>query len=496
MIRNPLQSAVGRSRPDLNRVVDGIAASLRQFSISARRSAADDDNEIRPRPSARQRGAAAVNEISALNGSSSKQRTPAASSASRPGINTSSSSKNPPPAARAQGPNTVTVRSLLDTFGGGGGGSGDGGGGGTSSTGWSNEITSSPQQRNIVRGGGSGGGTSSTGFSNEISSSPQQRNIIRGGGGSGGDTSSTSFSNEISSSPQQRNIIRGGFRGRGRGQGGNFSPSSRGPSSQGGGSFNRDDRPRRARGGGGAGGGASGGRRRRRDDGDGESGGGGRGKQRDRDERFAKESLDSPAKVKAYIEQQEIGLARPFNPTAVTTTEGLWKSLAGYGPAVATSGTPFAQGETALRQARVLGGGGFFHQQHVAHPDAVRAAWRDGTGVFVPPSDEARQWTETVLERMVERSGEGSKPFGAPEEVKTAVLEDALLGRYEGPKYAEPGDAAGTIRSYVKRDGTWNAEASRRIEAKVKSLLPQRRPAAGAAAAAVGAAAAKPAAKA
>ncbi|KAI4864977.1 hypothetical protein F4820DRAFT_311960 [Hypoxylon rubiginosum] len=413
MIRHPLQSAAGRSRPDLNRVADGIAASLRQFSISARRSATADHNDdgSRPKSTGRQRSAAAVDEIISVLSGSSPRQTRAASSVSRPVHNIPLSN---PPAARAQGPNTITVKSL-------------------------------PRDGGPNRLGGGGGIISSTGWSNEISSSP--------------------------SSP---NVIRGGFRGRGRGQGGNFGPSSRGPPSQGG-SSNRDDRPRRARGGGGGAGGARGGR-------GGRGGGGRRGGRRRRDEggdgeakgSGAKENrLDSHPKVKAHLEQQENGRTLAFNPPAPAD---LLRSLAGYGPAVATAGTPFGQGETALRQARVLGGGGGFHPQYTKHPDAVRAAWRDGTGVFVPPSDEARRWTDVVLERMLEKSGEGAT-FGAPAEVKTAVLEDALLGRYgeAGPGYAEAGDTVGTIRSYVRRDGTWNAQARRDIEAKVRSLLPQAR---------------------
>ncbi|KAI6088124.1 hypothetical protein F4821DRAFT_258296 [Hypoxylon rubiginosum] len=413
MIRHPLQSAVGRTRPDLNRVADGIAASLRQFSISARRSASDDNDSQPPRPPTGPRllrNAAAVNEVlSILDDSSMRQpraqtqnQTPATSSTPRP--ITKRPSPNPP--ARAQGPNTITVN------------------------------------------------TQPRGGANRL----------------GDDLTLNGRNNEITSAPQ---VIRGGFRGRGRGFRGGFGDNNFTPSDRSGGppqsnnNFNRDDRPRRGRGrgaGGARGGGARGGRggrggnRRRREDGDRDS----RGRKGD----GSGPLLDAAPHVKAYLEQRETGETLAFNPSLTL------QSLAGYGPAVATAGTPFGQGETALRQARIMGGGDFFHPLHIKHPDEVRAAWRDGAGVFVPPSAEARQWTDAVLERMVEKSG---KPFGAPEEVKQAVLEDALLGKYEGPKYAELNDTAATIRSYVKRDGTWNAQAERGIEAKVMSLLGQRR---------------------
>ncbi|KAK8074860.1 hypothetical protein PG997_009523 [Apiospora hydei] len=59
MLRNPLQSAVARgARPDLHRVADGIASSLRQFSIAQARC--DDEPQ---RPTGRQRSAAAVKEL-------------------------------------------------------------------------------------------------------------------------------------------------------------------------------------------------------------------------------------------------------------------------------------------------------------------------------------------------------------------------------------------------------------------------------------------------
>lgn len=144
------------------------------------------------------------------------------------------------------------------------------------------------------------------------------------------------------------------------------------------------------------------------------------------------------------------------------------ESLTGWGPGVATSGTPFGQGEIVMRQARILGGGQHFHPQFLMQPDDMHKGYRDGTGIFIPPSKEAKQWTKQVLK---------DRPIVAPPEVKTAILEDALLGKYDGPKYADPNDTTGTIQSYVKRDGTWNVQAERRIEEKVRSLLPGGRPA-------------------
>ncbi|KAF3057166.1 hypothetical protein GL218_06268 [Daldinia childiae] len=425
MIRHPLNSAVSRTRPDLNRVTDGIAASLRQFSVSARRSAEDNDDDDSRRPSSRQRSIAAVNELIATVDSGI--------SASRPTQNTAA---NAPPPARSQGPNIITLKNIPRG-------------------GFSGITRTTPGGPNIIRTDSlpSRGGFNSTGRTGPPTGMPPRF------GANGGP-----------------NIIRGGFRGRGGGgnspSGGGsprFGPSRRGGpgggGGGGGGGGNRrpDDRPRRGRG------------SRRRNDDD-EKG----GRQREGEQQEGEDSeIDNPA-IRAYLEGKETGRTVAFNPSLSLA------SLAGWGPAVATSATPFGQGETVLRQARILGGGQAFHPQHLETPLSLHLAWRDGNGAFVPPSDEARLWRKQGLK---------DRPFEAPAEVKTAVLEDALLGRYgEGPKYADPEDTIGTLRSYVRRDGTWNAHAERGIEAKVRSLLGQSgQPAAKAGS---GAAAKKPEAKA
>ncbi|KAI1650066.1 uncharacterized protein F4817DRAFT_303716 [Daldinia loculata] len=405
MIRHPLNSTVGRTRPDLNRVTDGIAASLRQFSVSARRSAEDNnDDDHSQRPSSRQRSIAAVNELIATVDSG-------ITSASRPTQNNTAA--NAPPPARSQGPNIITLK-------------------------------------NIPRGGFTGIRRTA------VSSGP---NIIRtdslpsrGGFNSIGRTGAPTGMPPRFGANSGPNIIRGGFRGRGGGgsfpsRGGSprFGPPRQGGPGGGGssgGNRRPDDRPRRARG------------SRRRGDDD-ERG----GKRREGEQQPREESeIDNPA-IRAYLEGKEAGKTMAFNPSLSLA------SLAGWGPAVATSSTPFGQGETVLRQARVLGGGQAYHPQHLEQPLSLHLAWRDGNGAFVPPSDEARLWKKQVLK---------DRPFEAPAEVKTAVLEDALLGKYgEGPKYADPEDTIGTLRSYVRRDGTWNAHAERSIEAKVRSLLGQ-----------------------
>ncbi|KAK6949421.1 hypothetical protein Daesc_009497 [Daldinia eschscholtzii] len=394
MIRHPLNSAVGRTRPDINRVTDGIAASLRQFSVSARRSAEDNNNnnnnddDSSRRPTGRQRSMAAVNELI---------RTVDSGISAAAGMSNQNTANAPPAAGRPQGPNVISLKNLPN---------GLAGIRRTASPGGPPPQFSANGGPRIIRGGFVGrgrGGGAGTGFPS------------RGGGGAGFPS-------------------RGGPRG----------PRGPRPGS--------DDRPRRARGG------ARGrGRGRGGKDGDEEEGGGRRRNKRLQNLQEGEGDIMENLKVKSYLEEKETGTTRNFTPTLTLNT------LAGWGPAVATSSSPFGQGETVLRQARILGSGMAYHPQNLETPFEMTKRWRDGNGTFVPPSYEGQVWKVRVMK---------TRRFKAPDEVKTAVLEDALLGKYgDGPKYADITDTIGTLRSYVRRDGTWNADAERRIENKVRSLL-------------------------
>lgn len=160
--------------------------------------------------------------------------------------------------------------------------------------------------------------------------------------------------------------------------------------------------------------------------------------------------------VREYMASKEMGVDTPYNPALSLDI------LAGWGPALATSRTPFSTGEAVIRQARILGSGRPYHPLALEPPVDLVQSWANKNGAFVPPSEEGQAWKKKVMK---------GRKFEAPEEVKAAVLEDAVLGRYEGPKYAEPNDTLAMVRSYVKRDGTWNVGAERAIEHKVKTLL-------------------------
>ncbi|KAI1091639.1 hypothetical protein F5B19DRAFT_457783 [Rostrohypoxylon terebratum] len=398
MIRHPLNSATCRARPDMNRVADGIAASLRQFSISAQRCANnnnnDDDDGISDDPrrlTGRQRARAAVDELISTVHSTVEQTRSRMPMAARDGSEAQAN------AQQGEG---------LRQEGGGGGAQGQG-----------SRVISTPAGFRGFQRISFGGARD-----NAITKAPPGANIIRGG-----------FRGRGGGSPM---FARGGGRG-GFGEGASFRGRGRGGAR--GGFRGRDDRPRRGRG----------------------RGGPREGREKDQKESTAKKRIDDRPDVKAYLERKEMGETMAFNPQISL------ESLAGFGPGLATSATPFAAEEAVLRQARILGGGFGYHPTHLVNKNVLHDSYSKGNGIFVAPSEDARTWISSLFRNEL-------KP-PAPE-VKTAVLEDALLGKYDGPKYAETQDTLGVVQSYVKRDGTWNVAAERRIGEKVRSLLEQSTP--------------------
>ncbi|KAI0966479.1 hypothetical protein F4678DRAFT_296482 [Xylaria arbuscula] len=231
-------------------------------------------------------------------------------------------------------------------------------------------------------------------------------------------------------SPRGPNVIRGGFRGRGRGGFG--------------------------RGGEGARGGGAGGRGRGRGRGGGEGGRRRRDKKEKGEDEGSQEYEWSPA-VLAMRQAKEIGSMQQFDPSISLA------DLAGWGPAVATAGSRMAKDDTVMRQARILGGGQTFHPLSSAGSDDMWKQYKDGSGVFFP-SQEMKKIAAGAM---------GLEAFPpVPKETKDAVLQSALLGTYQGPQYTDAKDTLGSVRNYVRRDASWNSDAERRIEEKIRSLLP------------------------
>ncbi|KAH8682403.1 hypothetical protein BX600DRAFT_43029 [Xylariales sp. PMI_506] len=365
MIRNPINAAVGRGRPDLCRLSEGIATSLRQFSIAQARC----NDDPPQRPTGRQRSAAAANELLSIN---------------RSAKSTSTKGRGDSPHRTAEG-NAAPIRKVIS-------------------------ISS-------LRGGVQG---RFTGLKLQGVPSGSPARAPSPGPGSGAATG---------------NIIRGGFRGRGgAGRGG---PAGRGGAFRGGrgGLRGPDDRPRP--------------QRARKS-----------GKKRNDDEnykRFMNQEDEDPA-LAEYFRKVEVGPLTPYKPLS---SDKLLADLAGYVPAIAAQ-TSLTPGSTAVLQARTLGGGGVNYPQDWKDPEDAKKRYTEGNGTFFP-SIEAKRWTEKVTQMEFK---------APPKETTTAVLEAALLGKYEGPNFALENDTLGTVRNYVRRDGSWNMASQSTIEEKVKSLLP------------------------
>ncbi|KAL7620360.1 hypothetical protein AAE478_009355 [Parahypoxylon ruwenzoriense] len=456
MIRHPLHSAVGRPRPELN----GIAASLRQFSTAQRLAAPennDNDNDNGnsnsngngnssgngngPRTSGRERSTAAFNELMSTIGSTPRQPQPLRPTlATRPGAaqDPNAPQQYPPRPARplgpgqSQGPNIITVNSLRGGFTRFKKILGDNGG-----------YPSRLSAGNNIPSRDGGGPRPGPGGNFPNRAGPGGNFPSRGGPGSnfpgrGGPGGSTGLSLDA----PNRMSRGGGFRG-GRGGRGGFGASR-------GGRMGGDDRPQRSR---------MSRKRRGGDEGD-EEGGRGRGKKRGygKDGEEKEELLGNDPKTLRRVEDEEYGVTLPFNPQEISLA-----TLNGWGPAIPFAGCAFAQGNTALRQARILGGGRPFHDEGgPLDSQEVRTAYYNRTGLFVPPDSLVANY---VTQRTL------PKGIKSPPEVKTAVLEDVMLGKYVGPKYAEPDDVLATLENYAKRDSTWNPEAGRKIQDKVRSLL-------------------------
>ncbi|TGJ85279.1 hypothetical protein E0Z10_g3508 [Xylaria hypoxylon] len=354
MIRQPFNSAIGRTRPDLSRVTDGIAASLRAFSTAQQLAAppqdpkSSGDNGNNSQPTGRQRAAAAFSDLLELN----KGRPERSSSTSNSGFKKLDLRSESAPIA------------VPGAF--------------------------SPGGPNIIRGGIRGGFRGRGGF-------------MRGGAPSLGGRSSGAGAGGMMGPPR-----RGGGRGRGRADGGR---------------------------------------------------GRGRGKRdrKDRGDEGGAVEVDWSPNVYAMRMAKEVGSLHQFNPSISKS------DLAGWGPAVAITGSSTAKDETTIRQARILGSGQPFHPLNSLGPDDMWKQYTKGSGVFFP--------TEDAKKRSAEKMGLEAFP-PVPKETKDAVLQSALLGTYRGPEYADLKDTLSAVRNYVRRDASWNSDAEQRVEEKVRSLLP------------------------
>ncbi|KAK4140299.1 uncharacterized protein C8A04DRAFT_15078 [Dichotomopilus funicola] len=168
--------------------------------------------------------------------------------------------------------------------------------------------------------------------------------------------------------------------------------------------------------------------------------------------------LEIDEEAQAYLDQLDVGEVVRFDPKVTA------ESLIGYGAAVATDSGP-GQIETLLRNMRLMSGGMAFNAHAGVTTDlheVAKKGWSQ-TPVFVNTMEE-KAWIHEGRPniRLVTPSAE----------LKKAIVEPALLGKYNAPTFAEAGNVAATVANYHSRTFTYTDGDSKKFMDKVLSLLP------------------------
>ena len=161
---------------------------------------------------------------------------------------------------------------------------------------------------------------------------------------------------------------------------------------------------------------------------------------------------------KLWLEAHEQGVQTTYKPSLTK------ESLLGYGPAVVST-TPVSKVETALRNMRILSGGAPFNASaNYTHPEDVSQQVRRNKPVFFSDVKE-REWQL--------QSNDGPEEFTpVHDETKKAIIQAAIQGKHVAPTFATAKDIYGTLAMYHNRDSTYQAEDGKKLDAKVRSLLP------------------------
>ncbi|KAK4128903.1 hypothetical protein N657DRAFT_563551 [Parathielavia appendiculata] len=160
----------------------------------------------------------------------------------------------------------------------------------------------------------------------------------------------------------------------------------------------------------------------------------------------------------AVLDRLEKGEVVPFDPNVTLD------SLSGYGAAVATD-APIGQVETALRAMRLMTGGMAFNSDSGVTADLtdIKKRYLKKMPIFVHSKKE-KAWIESSNPKL--------HLVGPDAATKKAIVDTAILGKYEAAGYAEISDVRGTIANYHARTFTYMASDSQKFMAKVLSLLP------------------------
>ena len=144
-------------------------------------------------------------------------------------------------------------------------------------------------------------------------------------------------------------------------------------------------------------------------------------------------------------------------------------SLAGWLPGLATADGYGTRG-TAAKNLLVLGGGQPYGEDEMRDERADFKRFRLGMPVFYNTVEE-KEWVARVWKRKINAKREPN------DTTKTAIKDYGLRGLYEAPKPAELEDTVGTSHTKHVLDGTYLKKDINAFEDKLRSLLPQTRPA-------------------
>ncbi|KAL2183790.1 hypothetical protein L209DRAFT_662118, partial [Thermothelomyces heterothallicus CBS 203.75] len=160
----------------------------------------------------------------------------------------------------------------------------------------------------------------------------------------------------------------------------------------------------------------------------------------------------------AVLDRLDKGEVVPHTPKLTRET------LTGYGAAVATD-APIGPAETVLRNMRLMTGGMAFNSDSGVTTDLkeVMKRYFYKKPIFVHSKGE-REWIESAYPKL--------RLVGPNEKIKKAILEPAVLGKYEQPKFADITDVKGTVANYHSRTSTYMDADSQKFIDKVLSLLP------------------------
>ncbi|KAK0731140.1 hypothetical protein B0H67DRAFT_563885 [Lasiosphaeris hirsuta] len=165
----------------------------------------------------------------------------------------------------------------------------------------------------------------------------------------------------------------------------------------------------------------------------------------------------------ALVNRIEQGVVTDYTPVVTL------KTLSGYGPAVATDAS-LGKVELAMRSMRIMGGGQAFNSDAgvtVDHKAMFHRYRHERKPVFFNSAEE-KAWLESSKEDF--KVGKPAK------DIKTMIVETAILGKYDPPSFVDMKDTVATLENYHGRTFSYTAANSQAFIEKVQSLLSQSAP--------------------